>query len=731
MPGICRVSVEPQLGTSDHFSVSAKVQLNSPVPDFTISKRVHLMSRANWDAITAEVHSINWREIVTHASPADQFNSAVSTIISRFVPSKVIKLRSRDRPWFNENCRAAYHRKQTAFHRWTRNRTAEHWEAYRVARNAATVIFNRAEVNYNRHIKEKLTGSSNSYSWWRNLKYSLFGTEQSVTPLKKPDGSVTFAGAEKAELLANYFNSKMSRNTVEIPSGCFPSPKLHSVAFRSSEVQKILQNLDEHGGTDSSGLFPSFFKRFSTIFAPKLSVLFRKLIQSGNFPDCWKVASITPIPKEGSPCNPKDYRPISITPILSKVFERLLARRLSSFVEAEKVLPNTQFGFRKGLGTIDALLTFNTDVQAALNEGMEVRAVAIDFSAAFDKVNHSGIIFQLKNIGVGGKFLELCQSFLSNRRQYVTVDGCSSTSSDVYSGVPQGSVLGPLFFVIYTSSMFAGLSCSNVAYADDTTIYVIIPKPADRRMSAERLSSDLSYIKAWCVQWGMELNPIKTKSAIFTRSRTMLPEHPDINLGDSTIENVTNLKLLGVLFDSKMTFELHVRAIASKVSQKIGILRKCWQTYQDNSVILKCFYAFILPFFEYCSAVWMSAASTHLKVLERVFTSARFLTQTRINLEHRRDVAASCMLFKILSNAEHPMQSRLPLPADPARRTRRAARMNSRAMVSALSPNSVQFNRTFLPHIIEIWNFLPQALVDASSIDTFKSNVNKHLLRVR
>ena len=205
-----------------------------------------------------------------------------------------------------------------------------------------------------------------------------------MTPLKKPDGSITFAGAEKAKLLADHFRSKMSREAVEIPSGCFPSPTLNTVAFRSSELLNILQNLDEHGGVDTNGLFPSFFKRFAKIFAPKLAVLFRKLIKGGNFPECWKEASITPIPKEGSSCHPKDYRPISITPILSKVFERILARRLNAYIERERMLPNTQFGYRKGLGTTDALLTMTTDVQTALKDGMEVRAVAIDFSAAFD-----------------------------------------------------------------------------------------------------------------------------------------------------------------------------------------------------------------------------------------------------------------------------------------------------------------------------------------------------------
>lgn len=300
VPGICRVTVEPQIGSSDHFAVSAKVVLNAPIPDLTISKRVLLKSRANWEAMSNEVQAIVWREVFGHESPVDKLNSIVSDIISRHIPSKVIKMRSNDRPWFSDECRAAFNRKQAAYHRWARNRTPELWEEYRLARNFATRTFNRAEMSFNSHLKEKLAQSRNSHTWWKNLKLSLFGVHQAVSPLKKADGSLTYNADEKAQLLANHFDSKMSRDNIEIPSGCYPLPKLSTIAFRSSELLKTLQNLDEYGGIDPNGAFPNFFKTFSDLFAPKLAVLFRKLIQSGNFPNCWKLASITPIPKEGS-----------------------------------------------------------------------------------------------------------------------------------------------------------------------------------------------------------------------------------------------------------------------------------------------------------------------------------------------------------------------------------------------------------------------------------------------
>ena len=195
------------------------------------------------------------------------------------------------------------------------------------------------------------------------------------------------------------------------------------MAFRSSELKFLLDDLDSYGGMDPNGLFPLFFKKISDLIAPKLAVVFRILIKSGTFPLCWRSANVTPLPK-GSPNStlPSEYRPISITPILSKVFERLLAKRLENFVNSHDFLPSTQFGFRKGFGTCDALLTFTSDIQAALDSGSETRAVALDFSSAFDSVNHRALIYKLKSIGVGGMFLKIIIEFLSNRQQRICVD---------------------------------------------------------------------------------------------------------------------------------------------------------------------------------------------------------------------------------------------------------------------------------------------------------------------
>ena len=173
------------------------------------------------------------------------------------------------------------------------------------------------------------------------------------------------------------------------------------------------------------------------VLAPRLAVVFRRLLRLGSFPVCWREANVTPIPKGPPSSSASNYRPISLTPILSIFFERLVSVGLGRFMEGRGVLPITQFAYRKGLGTCDALLCVAHTLQNALEMGKEARMVQFDFSAAFDRVNHQGILCKLCSVGVGGSVLSVLTQFLSNRSQYVMVDGCRSKLVNVVSGVPQ------------------------------------------------------------------------------------------------------------------------------------------------------------------------------------------------------------------------------------------------------------------------------------------------------
>ena len=431
---------------------------------------------------------------------------------------------------------------------------------------------------------------------------------------------------EKSNLLANKFDEKQSSEILDLPQSCYPEAKLTSIAFRSRELEDLMLNLDPYGGAGPDEIFPLFFIKTAHFLAPKVSVIFRKLIKNGKFSLVWRGGDISPMPKSGTPgsCS-SDYRPISITPILSKLFERLLAKRLNNYAENNNFFPCQQFGFRKGLGACDAVLTLSDRIQKALDAGSEARMVGLDFSAAFDRVNHQALIHKLRLLGIGGQFLNIIIEFLFNRKQRVVVDGHKGEWRNVASGVPQGSVLGPLLFILYTQDMWVGLENQLIAYADDATLIADVPNPTQRQSVSESMNRDLAKINDWCKLWGMKLNPSKTQSMIVSRSRTLNPSHPDLIINNVVLDTCSSFKILGVLFDSKFTFEQHLRSISSTVAQKIGLLRKSYKIFGDTSILKKCFNSFILPCLEYCAPAWSSAAASHLKLLDKNVRACKFL----------------------------------------------------------------------------------------------------------
>ena len=307
------------------------------------------------------------------------------------------------------------------------------------------------------------------------------------------------------------------------------------------------------------------------------------------------------------------------------------------------------------------------------------------------------------------------------------MDGQYSDYKFVLSGVPQGSVLGPLLFILYTADMWLGLENKLMAYADDTTLYSAIRSPRDRLAVANSLNEDLAKIQLWCDRWGMKLNPNKTQSIIVSRLRTVDPVHPDLLLRCAPIKVASSLRLLGVTIDNKVSFGKYIRTLASSISQKTGLLRKCYRCFRDSEIIKTSFFAFILPCFEYCSVIWMSAADSHLRLLERALGSIRFLLPDLIvDLHNRREISGLCLLFKIFNSENHPMKFKLPPPFAPGRVTRFVERLNSQSF-RHLCCNTNQFSRCFIPHFSTKWNHLPDDIVHSSNIYEFKTAIRNYM----
>lgn len=728
VPDLVGIQVRPPVGTSDHSAIGMVITTSQRVQDFSVRREIYLKGRTNWDAVRDDVSNLPWGEVLSSRCPVVDLNRRLLEIVQRRVPVRTILIRSCDKPWFDTSCIRACQAKQEVYNGWKRNRTDAHWNAYVECRRHSAAVYATAEREFNVRSRNVLASEVSSHKWWATLKSAVFGSDSSLPPLLDTGGSLVNSPIEKANLLNRHFDSKQCRDGIELPLTCHPEVSFSSFAFRSNEILRLLSSLDPYGGSDPLGFFPLFYKRIADLLSRKLAVIFRMLIRGGSFPQCWRTANVVPVPKGASSPVVENYRPISLTPILSKVFERLIAVRFSRFLEVSAVLPPCQFAYRKGLGTCDALLTVAHHLQSTLDKGGEARLVQLDFSAAFDRVNHRGLLYKLRSLGVGGSMLRIVEHFLTDRKQRVILDGCCGSDVDVVSGVPQGSVLGPLLFVVYTADMFSVVENRLVNYADDSTLYAAVPRPSLRPDVTASLNLDLLRIQEWCRSWNMLMNPLKTKSLVVSRSRTVAPRFGDIVLDGAGVEVSDDLVILGVRFDSKLTFESHIRDVVASSSRSLGIMRRAAKIFDSTDVLVSCFRSFVLSRLEYCAPVWNSATNVHLNLIDRVVRRADEMCDGVLDcdLRHRRDVSSLCMLYKVWQNESHPLHCEL-VRHIPLRVTRGSAVAHPHCL-SVPRWRTLQFSRGFVPRTILVWNSMIVSVFHGDGLAGFKSRVNRFLL---
>ena len=375
-------------------------------------------------------------------------------------------------------------------------------------------------------------------------------------------------------------------------------------SFSSVNVKTVGEIIDELKPKQSSGLdhiSVNLLKLIKDEIIGAITLLVNQTLATGIFPDDLKVAKVSPIYKKGDKNDINNYRPISILPAISKVFEKIIAKQLSNFFEENKLLTNCQYGFRSQHSTEYAVLEIVDRTLFAMDRNESPVHIYLDLSKAFDTIGHDILIEKLQHYGIKGAACNLIKNYLSNRMQCVSIDNVTSSLQNVTTGVPQGSILGPLLFSIYINDMEKASNFFNyISYADDTTLFFSLNPFMARDPS--RINSELSKISDWLCANKLVLNVKKSKFMVFhTPKRKVVP--PKLIINDENLECVEEFDLLGIVIDKHLTWKSHLNKISNKVSKVIGIMSKLRISVPQN--ILRIVYtSLVLPHLTYGLLIW-------------------------------------------------------------------------------------------------------------------------------
>ena len=388
-----------------------------------------------------------------------------------------------------------------------------------------------------------------------------------------------------------------------------PPPNVNSIFIEptdSNEIMKIISKLKSNSpGHDELTL--NDIKPLMNYVIHPLTYVANLSLSQGIFPDELKKAKIIPLYKANDPMLFNNYRPISLLPLFSKVLEKLMYNRLIKLINKYKLLYKYQFGFRKDHSTYMALIILIDKITSALDNGEFTIAVLIDFRKAFDTVDHKILLDKLYHYGIRGIALEWFKSYLSNRQQQVSYNGVSSKYQSVNCGVPQGSILGPLLFILYINDLSsASKILKSILFADDTTL---IDSHKDLTTLVNRFNEELKHIVNWLNANRLSLNIDKTNFMVF-RPKNKNDQNLDILINGSRIDKVDKAKFLGVIIDCNLRWSDHVKYVTNRISKGIGIIIKA-RKYFNSETLLSLYNTLILPFISYCIHVWGTAANVY------------------------------------------------------------------------------------------------------------------------
>ena len=744
------VSVE-KTKLSDHDMINVKL-LNENIPKTFKVNNIHHpehildelnLQKAKWENICEEFRNVNWDQLLNENHVEEMCKTLENEIVR--VCSKHCVKRNTNKKGLSH---IPYGRR--SLHRIKKHTNAQINKLKYCSGFQTTTILNKIQkledkkVNLENQIKESIQceRQQKERKMIENIKYNprsfyTFAKQKrkvkcKVGPLKDQKGELHSDPKKMADILQDAYVKVFSEPSPSSDTAVDPPDAPHiltDITFTEKDIVDSINTIPTHSAAGPDKMPSMILKNCKEELAKPLYKIWRKSLNTGEIPQLYKVQSIVPIFKKGSKASPSNYRPVSLTSQVIKVFERVLRIKIVEYLEENNILTKHQYGFLSGRGTLSQLLSHLENIYNILESGGNADVLYLDFSRAFDKVDHAILIKKLQGIGISGNVLEWIKQFLNNRFQKVIIEGKQSESERVVSGVPQGTVLGPTLFLIYINDIAAVIEHSLIMmFADDSKIIKSIKNPMDR----ELLMKDLQAVLQWAKENKMELNEDKFQLLSIGKLEDLKLPYA---LGDINIEQDSEVKDLGVTIDVNLNWSKHIANISKAARNSASwILR----TISDRSrdIMLVLYKSFVRSQLEYSSSLWspyLIKDITAIEGIQRSFTNRidgmqnlnyneRLKELHLYSLQRRRERYIILQMWKIYKEMT-PNDVGLQFYST-IRKGFKCRRPLHKSRQRHL--NTLRFH-SFTSLGPALFNLLPVSVKEASTLSTFKTRLDRFL----
>ena len=750
---IIESGVHPSLHEQCHHQiVYGKLSVsNIALPPYT--RNVWYYDKADFVAIRRSIEMFRWHEHLDKIScPNEQvkfLNEVLLNIYSNFIPNKVKTIRPCQAPWITQTIKNFLRKKNRAYKSFVRRgQPDDRLEGIQKMITEGSKLIEDAKRNYFLKVGNTLANpGTSSRTYWSLINTVLNKAKVPIIPPLLENGLFVTDFTEKAQIFNDYFILQCTTIDTgsEVPQHIpVATTLINDFVIPDEKILNIIQSLNSHKAHGWDEISVRMIKLSDAALVIPLKIIFTNCLRCGIFPQIWKCANVVPVHKKNEKNLKGNYRPISLLPIFGKILEKLIYDSLYTHLVSCELLNPNQSGFRPGDSTINQLISITHTIFKAFdcNPPLDVRSVYLDISKAFDRVWHDGLVYKLKRCGVSGQLLALIQSFLKDRKQRTVLNGKCSIWGDISAGVPQGSILGPLFFLVYINDLTENLKCNVKLFADDTSLFTVVH---NTNAAANDMNHDLELIKQWAHNWRMSFNPDPLKQAvelIFSRKRNKV-DHPVVLFNNTPVKNVDEHKHLGLFLDSKLSFSAQINAAISKTRKGIGLL-KYLSKYLPRHTLNELYKLYVRPHLDYGDVIYHIPAKVCefsgntilpnlMEKLESVqYSAARAVSGTWKgtsreklyaelgweSLSSRRWSRRLILFYKFI-NSLTPEYTADPIP--PQRQSRYSLR--NQDVIGRIRARTEKFQSSFYPHCLSEWNKLDPEIRLAPSVAAFKKKL--------